>query len=387
VEERVMAAKRLTSADAVVVLEELDTRGGQRLAIATLNAEKTLNSLSLAMIEVLRPALATWQRRDDVVAILIRGAGERAFCAGGDIQALYRAMTRNADAGRAIDDYCERFFEAEYRLDYALHTCSKPVLTFGHGVVMGGGLGIFSASRFRLVTEKTRIAMPEVTIGLFPDAGASWTLRNVPRAHALFLGATGSTIGGGDVLHLGIATHAVAPTAWDDIVAALVNVEWAGAPSDAVRIEACLASRTVTLAPGPLVRHEAALVAALGDSPADAAALVRRIESLAGRDEWIDRGIAAMTRGCATTVGIVAEQVQRVAAMDLGDCFRMELVIATHCARNGEFREGVRALLIDKDNAPKWRHANVAAVPRAYVLAHFVPPWPLNPLSDLETRA
>lgn len=382
-----MQRTRLNDADAVVVLEELPTASGHHLALATLNSERTLNSLSLPMIDILRPALDAWRRRDDVVAVLVRGAGERAFCAGGDIQALYRAMGRNAEAGRLVDDYCERFFESEYRLDYALHTYPKPILTFGHGVVMGGGLGIFSASRFRLVTEKTRIAMPEVTIGLFPDAGASWTLKHLPVAHALFLGATGSSIGGGDALRLGIATHAVVPTVWDDLVAALQALAWSGDRSDEARIDACLAPRSVALAEGPLARSDAVLCATLSTVPSDAAALAAAVASLAGRDEWIDRGIAAMQRGCATTVGIVAEQVRRVASLGLADCFRMELVVATHCARNDEFREGVRALLIDKDNAPKWRYADATRLPRAHVLSHFEAPWPVNPLRDLEISA
>ena len=140
-----VSASRNAAAD-VVVLEERRTASGHTLALATLNVEKTLNSLSLPMIEILAPALARWNERPDVVAIVLRGAGERAFCAGGDIQALYRCMTRNREARAHVDDYAERFFEAEYRLDYAIHLSLKPVICFGHGVVMGGGLGLFSAT-------------------------------------------------------------------------------------------------------------------------------------------------------------------------------------------------------------------------------------------------
>ena len=211
----------LNAASDVVVLEERRTASGHTLALATLNVEKTLNSLSLPMIEILAPALATWNERRDVVAILLRGAGERAFCAGGDIQALYRCMTRNHAAHAQVDDYAERFFEAEYRLDYAIHRARKPVVCFGHGVVMGGGLGLFSASKYRLVTERSRIAMPELTIGLFPDAGASWILKGLSSANAVWLGMTGTHMLTADAMFIGLATHAIPASAWSTLVEAL----------------------------------------------------------------------------------------------------------------------------------------------------------------------
>ena len=154
------ASRLLNETSDVVVLEERSTTSGHTLGIATLNFEKTLNSLSLPMIEILAPALARWNERNDVVAVLLRGAGERAFCAGGDIQALYHGMNRNHAAGMQVDDYPSRFFEAEYRLDYAIHSSRKPVICFGHGVVMGGGLGLFSAAQYRLVTATASMAAP-----------------------------------------------------------------------------------------------------------------------------------------------------------------------------------------------------------------------------------
>jgi len=161
---------------------------GKKVAQITLNSLATLNSLTLAMIDAIAPLLETWRFDDDIVCVVLRGAGERAFCAGGDVQALQQAIVRNNTAGEIVDSYPEDFFEREYRLDYAIHTYAKPIVTLGHGIVMGGGLGLFGGSSVRVVSENSRIALPEITIGLFPDAGASWLLRGLPLGHAAFLG-------------------------------------------------------------------------------------------------------------------------------------------------------------------------------------------------------
>jgi enoyl-CoA hydratase/carnithine racemase len=180
----------LNAPDQPVLFYEHPTASGHVLAHAHLHVEATLNSLSLEMIGLLAPMLTAWAEREDVIALLFTGAGERAFCAGGDIQALYHAIVKNHAQGEVVDDYPYQFFEQEYRLDYQIHTFPKPVVAVGHGVVMGGGLGIFSAADYRLVTEKSRIAMPEVTIGLFPDAGKTWLLLIMAPHFATFLVVT-----------------------------------------------------------------------------------------------------------------------------------------------------------------------------------------------------
>jgi len=365
----------------VVTFEERPTASGQRLAIATLNAEKTLNSLSLDMIDLLVPALRAWNERHDVVAILLRGAGDRAFCAGGDIQALYRSMTRNHAAGRIVDDYADRFFAAEYRLDYAIHRARKPVICFGHAVVMGGGLGLFSAARYRLVTQRSRIAMPEVTIGLFPDAGASWILKGLPSAYGIFLGMTGTHMSAADALHIGLATHAIDADGWSTLVDQLAdgNLGPSGECDDAIEAAIAACGRA-PLGDSALAAHRAVLDSELAELPPSLADTIARLTRLGGRDAWLDRGLATLRSGCPTSIGIVYEQLRRVAHMSLADTFRMELCIATHCARNPDFAEGVRALIIDKDNKPVWQFGALADLPNEYVLGHFAAPWPVHPL-------
>ena len=215
-------------AGSCVTLREHATRGGTKLAHAELNSEATLNSVSLEMIQILQPALERWRADDSVSAVLITGAGDRAFSAGGDIQALYRAMVANHEAGVTVDEYPFQFFEQEYRLDYLIHNFSKPLICVGHAIVMGGGLGIFSGARFRVVSEKCRIAFPEVSIGLFPDAGGTWMLRNLVPGIAAFIGMTGSSVNAADALASGIATHHTRLDARGDILTVLTRLDLGG---------------------------------------------------------------------------------------------------------------------------------------------------------------
>ena len=361
---------------------EHSSPGGRLVAEARLDSQATLNALSLEMIDLLTPALARWANDDAVAAVVLTGAGERAFSAGGDIQALYRAMQANHEAGDRVDEYPYEFFEREYRLDYRLHTYPKPLIALGHGVIMGGGLGIFRAADFRVVTENVRIAMPEVTIGLFPDAGGTWLLKNMPEHQALFIGMTGAHLNGGDALLAGIGTHAVVRSELDGLVEAIAGVSFSGdGESDRGLIAELLTGLTAPVMP-------AAELGAVGEGlNADAGflAAAASVRAMSGASAWVDKGIGAMERGCPTTVGIVVEQVRRARSMDLADCFRMEMTIGTHCADNHDFSEGVRALLIEKDNQPNWQFGDLESLPEGYVLDHFEEPWGRNPLFDLET--
>ena len=160
--------------DAPIRIEE-HTAGAGRLVRVTLDVPATLNSLTLEMVDQLQEKLNQWRTDPGIAAIFFEGTGDKAFCAGGDIQALYRDVT--AKPGGPCE-YAENFFLREYRLDYTLHTYPKPIVCWAHGIVMGGGLGVMAGCSHRIVTEKTRIAMPEVGIALFPDVGGSWFFKS-----------------------------------------------------------------------------------------------------------------------------------------------------------------------------------------------------------------
>ncbi|EOD53679.1 enoyl-CoA hydratase/isomerase family protein, partial [Aeromonas molluscorum] len=176
----------------------LPTRDGQWLGVLTLDSPASLNALSLPMIEALTRQLRGWQQDGSVCAVLLEGAGEKAFCAGGDIRAFYHERQRMTDAELA--GYARDFFEQEYRLDLLIHHYPKPLICVADGICMGGGMGLFAGARFRLVTEFSLLAMPEVSIGLYPDVGASWFLSRLPGRVGLWLGLTGARINGADAL-------------------------------------------------------------------------------------------------------------------------------------------------------------------------------------------
>jgi enoyl-CoA hydratase/carnithine racemase len=378
------AAVPLNDASAPLLLFEHPASAGYVLAEARLSSEATLNALSLPMIDILTPALRRWAADERVVAVLVTGSGERAFSAGGDIQALYHAMVRNHRAGEHVDDYPDRFFEREYRLDFLLHTFRKPVVSLGHGIVMGGGLGVFSGARFRVVTGQSRIAMPEISIGLFPDAGATVLLGRLPVHVATFLAMTGSHINAADALAIGLGTHAVAAAERHRVAERLLGAPWTGRAAADCEV----AAGALSDLPGaglPALQIDAVPDELHPDG--SAAEVAARIQALAGRDNWIDRGLATLRRGCPASLGIVTEQLRRAPGLSLADCFRLEMVVATHCARRSDFAEGIRALIIDKDNAPRWQHGSPQDLPADYVAGHFVSPWPQNPLHDLEVTA
>jgi len=367
-----------------VTFQELTLNDGLKMGHAELDVPATLNSLSLDMIELLDPKLREWAGRDDVALVVITGAGDKAFCAGGDIQALYHAIRANHAADKVVDDYPFRFFAEEYRLDYLIHTFPKPILALGHGIVMGGGLGIFGAAKYRVLTETSRLAVPEITIGLFPDAGATWTLRNMSAHHALFLGLTGSHVNAQDALTVGMGTHVLPQAQRGDLIPLLGDLTWRGSvAADSVMLEqylseAALFDQSLSLPDGELGAVPETLARA--ESLNEAVAMVYALE---GESKWVDRGIANLRGGCPTTAGIVFEQLRRASTLTLAESFQLELNIATHCARHTDFVEGVRALLIEKDGQPDWRFGEIECLDWDHVLSHFEPPWPTHPLADL----
>ena len=206
------------SGDEIIV----ERTGG--LGIVTLNRPRALNTLSLAMYRRFDPALAAWAGDPSIRAVLVRGAGERAFCAGGDVVAVYEARSQAAGPG----DYKADFFREEYQLIRRIHRSPKPLIALMDGITMGGGAGVAVNGRFRVATERTLFAMPEVHIGLFPDVGASRFLNLCPGRIGLYLGLTGARLGAADAAYCGFATHVVPHTSLADLTAALAALAGAG---------------------------------------------------------------------------------------------------------------------------------------------------------------
>jgi len=370
----------------VVLFEQRPAANGKTIGVATLNSEKSLNALSLDMIKLLLPQLKAWAADDQVACVWLQGAGEKAFCAGGDIVAMYKAM---ADQPGVLVDEVADFFGQEYRLDYLIQTYPKPFVLWGHGIVMGGGMGLMNGASHRIVTERSLLAMPEVTIGLYPDVGATYFLNKMPDRCGLFLGLTGAQINASDALYLNLADHFIGSEHKTRVFDALQAIEWGDTQSlnkqkvtDAL---ATVAAADDTQRPvGNVETHKQQLASmTAGD---DVVTVVEQIIAAESDDKWLSRAQANLKHGCPMTAHLVWNQLAHGADLSLADCFRLELTLSTNCAVRGDFAEGIRALLIDKDKQPKWQHSSVAAVSAEDVDTFFTSPWgaQAHPLAQLE---
>ncbi|MDC8013228.1 enoyl-CoA hydratase/isomerase family protein [Tahibacter soli] len=377
----------VTTEPAPVLFEERAAGGVSRIGIATLNAPKTLNGLSLAMARLLDAQLATWANDDGIAVVVLQGAGEKAFCAGGDLHGLYRGMREYRDSGsRDPRDnvYARDFFATEYRLDHRIHTYKKPILCFGHGIVMGGGIGLMSGASHRVVGERSKLAFPEIAIGLYPDVGGSWLLNRVPDRAGLFLALTGAPLDAGDAIRAGLADYCIADARRDETTAALLAVDWSkNADDDHERLSALLQSFAQPAAAGPLQRH-AELVAALCGHD-DLETVVAAIASAAPDDAWLRNAQAALAAGAPGSARLGYELQRRAATLSLADTFRLEYVVSLQCAAHGDFAEGIRALLIDKDRNPRWNPSTLVEATPAWAETFLNPPWAgdAHPLADL----
>ena len=371
-----------------VLFQELEAASGKKVAIATLNAEKSLNALSLPMVQALMPQLLTWQQDDTIAMVMLQGAGEKAFCAGGDIRDLYFAMKEHPGE---YTHQVETFFAQEYQLDYLIHTYDKPILLWGQGIVMGGGLGLMAGASHRVVTESSRIAMPEITIGLYPDVGGTWFLNRMPGKSGLFLGLTGASINAADAKYIGLADHFVSEANKAQVMDSLLQVSWGDTQAlnhqklaDVLRE---FERVSATAMPKGNVQPHQSMIDGLceGESIVEIAANILGYE---GDDKWLNRAKGSLAHGSPTTAHIVFQQLQQGQSLSLEQCFQMELSVSVRCGQSGEFAEGVRALLIEKDNQPKWAYSDIQSVPESVVQEVFTPLWSedAHPLKDLGAK-
>lgn len=373
---------------APVLFKTLACRQDRKIGVVTLNAEKTLNALTLEMIDLIYQQLISWRTDDSIGIVLIDSSSEKAFCAGGDVQALHEsALSRPGGPC----EYAESFFTREYRLNYLLHSYSKPIICWGHGIVMGGGLGILAACSHRIVTEKTRIAMPEVSIALFPDVGGSWFLNRMPGKSGVFLALTGASINATDSLFTGIADNFICQEFYPKFIDAVSDLTWTDDNqenhrqlSDTVRrfsVASCDSKPSGNVEP-----HIDEIYQLCGTT--NALETIDNICKLQTDDPWLLKARDGLANGSPLGALIIFRQLQLSQDFSLTEVFQSEIQLATHIIRYPEFSEGVRALLIDKDKNPQWQFKSSGEVSGETVDQFFVTPdtgstWPINPLADL----
>jgi enoyl-CoA hydratase len=336
------------SDDAEVLFE---TRGA--VGLITLNRPKALNALTHNMALLMTTQLNAWADDAPVKTVVIQGAGERAFCAGGDIRALY-------DSGKAGTPYALEFYRDEYKLDALIKHYPKPYVALIRGIDMGGGVGVSVNGSHRVADETMLFAMPETGIGLFPDVGGSYFLPRCPGQIGMYLAMTGARIKTADCLYVGVATHFVPQAKWGDLIAAL---------ADGTAPGAAIAQFSADAGAAPLAEHRGKIDTIF------AAESVEAILELLDRDtsDWARETAKTMRTKSPTSLKVAYRQVREGAKKDFDDCMRMEFRMVHRIVAGHDFYEGVRATIIDKDGAPKWQPAELAAVSDSDVAAYFAP--------------
>ena len=207
----------------LVLVKELKAENGSKIGHITLNSEETLNSLTLSMVDIIHSQLSEWEKEKNIVAVILEGAGDKAFCAGGDIRALYESMVQNPGGP---NPFAEAFFEREYRLDYKIHKYSKPIICWVDGITMGGGVGLMLGCDYRFSTERTRFAMPEIGVGLFPDVGFTYFIDKLPKNIGLYLMLTATQLNAADTQLVGLTNNYISVTAKDSFTKAITELDW-----------------------------------------------------------------------------------------------------------------------------------------------------------------
>ena len=338
-----------------------DAREG--VARVTLNRPKALNAVTLEMLHRLERRLIAWSDDDGVAAVVIGGEG-RAFAAGGDIRRLY-------DTGRAGDPYPEVFFRDEYRVNRRIFHYRKPYVALMNGVTMGGGVGLSVHGSHRVVTENTVFAMPETGIGFFPDVGGTYFLPRLPGRLGLYMALTGARLGGADCLHAGIATHYVP----SDRLAELERGLRARRPSGADVAEAHAA---VSAEIGRLAENPPAAPVKDLRGQIDVCFAADSVEAVIARlradgSGWAMKQVEIMLARSPTALKVAFEQVRRGAALDFDQALVLEYRMSQEFMRNPDFFEGIRAAILDKDQAPKWQPASLEQVTDEMVARYFAP--------------
>jgi enoyl-CoA hydratase len=339
-------------------MSDVSTKVEDGVGLITLERPKALNALTLPMVSAIANALAAWEEDERVRLVVVRGAGERGLCAGGDIRALHASAVSDGLA------FAQDFFHAEYRLNARIASFAKPYVAIMDGIVMGGGIGLSAHGSHRIVTERSRLAMPEVGIGFLPDVGATFLLSSASDELGTHLALTGRSIGAADAIACGLADICVGSESLDALLAAMREC------AEAAEIQDCILRFAITPPPGDFALARewirdgyagddlAVIIAALSSYPEHAAREAAREIS------------AKSPTSCVVTLRALREARGR----SLASCLEQEYRLALAMTAGADFREGVRAAVIDKDRAPAWSPSRLADVSPARIESIFAAP-------------
>lgn len=331
----------------------------------TLNRPQGLNALTRNMVQVLDRQLSDWAQDDQIQAVVLQGAGDKAFCAGGDIRALY-------DSYQAGDTLHRVFFEEEYALDQRIHNYSKPVLSLMNGFVMGGGMGVAQGASVRVVSDRARLAMPETGIGFFPDVGATYFLGRLPGRLGEYLAVTGIQLGAGDSVYAGLADVYLPEAVYQNLPGLLAEMDLSSVES----VTAGLGAHSGIVPAAPLESLQAIIDDVFsGDSVPAIRDRLRTLTDDQGQTEsirrWAEKTLATLDGRSPMGMAVALELVHRGRNLTLAQSFALEMHLVLQWFDDGDIVEGIRALIVDKDKNPRWQPATLDELDPARVKGFF----------------
>ncbi len=366
-----------------IFFKEHKRSDGSFLAEVKLNSPKTFNALDVGMIKALKNHLEKWKKDSNISLIFVHGEGEKSFCGGGDVKKLYHGILncrkKNEDPGLFV----QPFFENEYATNYLMHTYPKPIVLWGHGIVMGGGLGLFAASSHPIVTESSLLSMPEIFIGLFPDVGGSYFLNKLEKNLGLYLALTAYRFNGVESLFLKFSQLAFRNSDKQEVFNFLLSLSFQGNEHFNQKIKEFQKNKQISFDQENWLKKYVEEINQLVESK-DIQIIYENFKNTKIEDKkWI-KNKENFLKGSPSSVGVICEQLRRGENMSLKEVFKMEIVMAMQHARHPDFQEGVRALLIEKTGSPIWNPDNVKKLKDSWIQEHFkqLPGW-TNPLDNL----